>query len=366
MEQIEKDELKRKFKLKFEAKRIDVETPMDPQQEIETIVNALYESYQRGENVYVEKYVNSPTRLVKYKMYSCDFKGTTKEQFLLKAQHRARTIASAKDIVVRNGSYQLPEKMFDDFDKGLDTIYVYNGHNGISTVFDRYDLDVRTDEDFLDYATISMEGESREEKRQRKEEIQRKMQLEKAARIEEIKKQVPKWIEEGNSIIYEERQEDWKKYVESFQGDDIYYASIIGQALEIMKCLEQTGSLIEAEQVFKEQGHSGVSSNEVIDIIFKFSKKGPDFYEDVMRYVQNKEIDEKTARKILNQRADNNSYAHAEKNRNGIFGISTTKVGEATKDASITTKRNAQKVEETEIGKENTNEIEGEELGNDD
>ena len=362
MEKIEKDELKRKFKLKFEAERIDVETPIDSQEAIEAIVNALYERYQRGENVYVEKYTNSPTRLVKYKMYSCDFEGTTKEQFLSKAQHRDRTIEKAEDIVVRNGSYQLPERMLEDFDKGSDTIYVFNGHNGISAVFDRYDLDVRTDEDFLDYTTILMEGESREEKRQREEAIQRKTQLERAGRIEEIKKQMPKWIEEGNSIIYEERQEDWEKYVESFQGDDIVYASIIGQALEIMKCLDQTGSLIEAEQVFKEQGHSGISSDEVIDIIFKFSKRGPDFYEDVMRYVQGKEIDEETARKILSQRADNNQYAHAEKIRKGSYGITTAEVGKATLGTPITTKKSAQKVEDTEIGK---NEREGEEVGDD-
>jgi len=45
--------------------------------------------------------------------------------------------------------------------------------------------------------------------------------------------------------------------------------------------------------------------------------------------------------------------------------ISTKDIENVTKDALITTKRSAQQVEDTEIGKENTNEIEGEEVGND-
>lgn len=368
MEKTEKDELKRKFKLKFEAKEIYVKGPIYSEELLEAMVNELYESYIRGENVCVTRYTRTPncknSSDVKYKIYSCDLEGTTKEEFLSYLQHQDRTIGMAEDIVVRNGSHQLPEEMFEDFDKGLDTIYVFNGHNGISAVFDRYDLDVRSDEDFLDYASILMKGESREEEREREEEIQRKMQLEKEGRIEEIKKQMPKWIEEGNSIIYEEKQAEWKNYIEAFKGDNIVYASIVEQALEIMKCLEKTGSLIEAEQVLKEQGGSGVSSNEVIDIIFKFSKKGPDFYEYVMRDVQNKKIDEKIARKILAQRADNNSYAHAEEIRNGVYEISTTEVGKATKNALATTKKRAQRVEDTGIGK-NINEIEGEEVGDD-
>ena len=47
------------------------------------------------------------------------------------------------------------------------------------------------------------------------------------------------------------------------------------------------------------------------------------------------------------------------------IAVSTQQIGQVTKNASITTKRSAQKVEDTEIGKENTNEIKGEEVRDD-
>ena len=208
-----------------------------------------------------------------------------------------------------------------------------------------------------------MEGQSIEEKRQKEEEIQRKIESEKAKRIEEIKKEMPEWIEEGNSIIYKEKQEEWKKYVEGYNGESIIYAPIVKQALDIMKCLEETGSLIKAEEILKKQGHSGISQDEVIKIVFEFSKNGPDFYEDVMRYVEHRKIDEETAKKVSDKRTENNSYAHAERLRNSDFEISTTQIGKATINIPKKVKLAAQQIEDYEKNKDH--EKEGEEIEND-
>lgn len=359
MEQKEIDELKEKYKVKSEAKPIYLETPLDSQKALEIIVDALYECYQKGENVYVEKYVNIPTGYFKYKIYSCDFEGTTKEQFLSNVQNRDRTMnKNSRNIEVVNGSYQLPKKMLKDFEKGSDKIYVYNGYNGISAVFDHYDLDVRTDEDFLDFVTITTEGESIEEKRQREEAAERKRQSDRLELIEKIKNQMPKWIEDGNAFIYLEKQEEWKEYVESYQGDSTLYARIIEQALEVMRCLEEKGSLIEAQQVIEEQGHSGWSHREINDIIFRFSKKGPDFYEDTMRYVLKQDIDAKTAKKISEQRRKNNEYAHAEMIRIEKLSkrISVQEIGQATINAPTVAKMEAQQIEHAENIRDNIKE----------
>ena len=352
MNKKEKEELKKKFELKLNAKRISVETSRDVQETLENIVNKLHEEYKNGKNVYVEKYV--PTKLlpyVPYKIYSCDFEGTTKKEFLREIQKIERKLENAKNIVVRNGSYGLSEKMFEDFDKGSDTVYVFDGYNNISAIFDRYDLDVRTDEDFLDYANICMMGMTIKEERQEEEKIKTKTKLKEAKRIEKIKKDIPKWIKEGNSIIYEEKQEEWKKYIEQFQDEDIIYADIVGQALEIMQCLDKTGSIDKAEKILKDQGHSGMSFAEVNEIVFKFSKKGPEFYEDVIRYVQKKEINEETERKILNQKKMNNSFAREEK-RKDDYKISTTIIGKATKDVPTIEKQKANQVKNQEIEKD--------------
>lgn len=362
MDKIEEDELKRKFELRKSAEKAN-KTIDYSQHYLEDVTSALYESYQNGENVYYEIFVNSPNRLVHYRLYSCDFEWTTKEQFLFVAQNTNNALENAKDIIVRNGSYKLPEKMLEDFDKGSDTIYVFNGNNGVSAVFDKYNLDVRTDKDFLDYANILLTGQTKEEERQADDEIERKAQLDKTKKIEEIKKQIPQWITEGDALIYKEKQEEWKEYIERFKGDNIVYAPIVGQALEIMKCLDSSKSLIEAEQVLEKQGHSGESLTAVVDIVFRFSKQGPDFYQDVLRYVQKQEINEETARKIQNQRADNNSYAHQEFIQNGGYSISTTEIGKATVNILTSAKQDAKQVETNEKTKDNIKE--GEEFGDD-
>ena len=357
MEKSEIEELKKKFELKKQAEKLTIEIPINSEKALETIINDLYEQYKKGENVYVERYVNIPTGYTIYKIYSCDFEGRTPEQLLNKVINNDNKIETAEKVVIKNGSYKLPETMLKTFDEGSDTIFVFNGNNGISAIFDHYDLDVRTDEDFLDYATLLMTGKTREEIRQKEEKIAEDMRIEKEQRIEEIKEQIPHWIEQGNSMIYAEKQEDWKNYIASFQGDNMMYAVIVEQALEVMKSLNENGSLIEAEQILNKQGHSGTSLDEVMNIVFEFSKKGPDFYEDATRYVLNQEIGKEKARKISDKRTENKEYAFAEKNRvqneltkeeNGKIEISTEKVGKVTINVPTELKNAVEQIEQKE------------------
>ena len=361
MDKKEIDELKRKFELKQSAKKLDLVTGLDSEESITTIVDALYESSQKGENVYAEKYASIPTGLLKYKIYSCDLEGMSKEDFLAKTQMVDRTIGSAKDVVVRNGSFRLAKEMFQDFDKGSETIYAYNGRNGISAIFSRDDLDVRTDDDFLEYATLTMEGETREEIRAEQEAELKKIEEEREARAEANKKKIPEWIEQGNALIFQEKQEEWKEYVESFKGKSIDYAEIVGEALEVMESLEKDGSMIKAEEVLASQGHSGSSMAEVVNTVFRFSKLGPSFYRDVLRYVYKKEIDSKTEEMIMDQQAENNGYALAAKTRSNGYEISTDEIGLKTLDTQTTDKVAVAKVENSEMDKDNTKGKKGEE-----
>ena len=81
---------------------------------MEDVINALYESYQKGNNVYYEMYEGSNNGLVKYKLYSCDFEGITKEQFLFAAQQIKKTIENAKEVLIINGSLQFYKNNMDN------------------------------------------------------------------------------------------------------------------------------------------------------------------------------------------------------------------------------------------------------------
>ena len=98
------------------------------------------------------------------------------------------------------------------------------------------------------------------------------------------------WIERGNEIIYPERQEDWKKCVDT-RSRDIYNGEDLDAALVIMEALDKGATNEEVEELFKKQGHSGVSSAMVRNIVLHFSKQGPRFYRETAPYV-NSEVDE--------------------------------------------------------------------------
>ena len=86
---------------------------------------------------------------------------------------------------------------------------------------------------------------------------------------------VPEWIEEGNKLIYPERQEEWKNFVE---GNAKSGGSMVHDVLQLMKSLDQGGDISETLNIFRnEQGHSGVSESWCTSIVARFSKRGPEF-----------------------------------------------------------------------------------------
>jgi len=284
METAKIDRLKKIYKLKKEAKGIyefEFGNSDKPYGELEAIVNALYESYQNGENVSIETFVPGKST-VPYKIYSCDIEGKTKEQFFEEQKRVYDNIDKATEIMRHNGSHGLPQEMLKTLKNGDNKLYIYRGHNGISIVFSSDDLTGRTDEDFLDYATIVMEGRTVKEAEQ-EEASRAAREEERAKRHEEIKSEMTIWIEEGSLLISPEKVDEWKSYIESYQGDSIAYAPIIGQALEIMKCLEENNSIEDTIQILNTQGHSGGTKSEVINIVTKFSKRGQEFSEHISR-----------------------------------------------------------------------------------
>lgn len=98
-----------------------------------------------------------------------------------------------------------------------------------------------------------------------------------------MQEKIEKWIEEGKKYIYPQRLDEWKKCVE-IRANDLYEGDELQNALDIMKVLEEGGSLQEAHDVLYNFGHSGTSYFMTISILLSFAKKGPEF-------VQNEEPD---------------------------------------------------------------------------
>ena len=87
-------------------------------------------------------------------------------------------------------------------------------------------------------------------------------------------------IEKGEKLTFPERSSDWRKCVIS--NASYGYTIIIENALEIMKALEEGATIEEAQEMLRQQGHSGATYVAVCDTVLVFSEKGKDLWEQEM------------------------------------------------------------------------------------
>ncbi len=99
---------------------------------------------------------------------------------------------------------------------------------------------------------------------------------------EQRKVNIPKWIERGLKLIYPQRAEDWEICVNS-RAKDIYNGAELNNALDIMECLNENGSLEDANKILSSMNHSGASYSLVMSIVANFCKRGPEFYEEIFK-----------------------------------------------------------------------------------
>ena len=100
----------------------------------------------------------------------------------------------------------------------------------------------------------------------------------------EFKAQIPKLAEElkkkGREILAEDKWNYWDKIVPTRLGD-LYHGFELGCCLDIVKILNNNGSLEEAKQEIQKQGHSGMSWGLVCLMIKEFCERGEEFVEFV-------------------------------------------------------------------------------------
>ena len=95
---------------------------------------------------------------------------------------------------------------------------------------------------------------------------------------------IPVWIDRGKKLIYPQRFEDWKKHVTN-RAHDLYYGKELDEALLVMEKLESSATLSEAQQLLYDLGSSGLGFSAIMETIFLFSKRGPEFWEYTVKTI---------------------------------------------------------------------------------
>lgn len=177
-----------------------------------------------------------------------------------------------------------------DANKRKESVYCeFNGHI------------LYSDDISMDKAYMEVLGKRKSNFEKEKNEWNEKYDREQKMLEERAIANIPNWIEEGNKLIFPERQAKWVDCVNA-RVKDIYHGVELYNVLEIMNALENGSSMDEVKQIFEEQGHSYMSASLVRYLVFEFSSKGPEFWEatatDFISYEGEKMLEEKKLENI--------------------------------------------------------------------
>jgi predicted nuclease with TOPRIM domain len=101
---------------------------------------------------------------------------------------------------------------------------------------------------------------------------------------QEYKERVPElseiWIQKGKEVLTEDKWSYWEEIV-PVRLNDLYHGMELGCCLDIVKILNNNGTLQEAKEKIESQDHSGMSFGLVCAMVKEFCLRGNEFVEYV-------------------------------------------------------------------------------------
>ena len=169
--------------------------------------------------------------------------------------------------------------------------YEFNGHKLYSMLDD------------VDSCYQKVVGMSKKDFEVRQARLHKEMEEKRAAEEKKAEEKIPEWIERGKKFIYPQQEEMWK-YCVDVRAHDLYHGNDLENALNIMECLDNGGTIEEANKILDDENHSGTSYGITLSIVLSFSKRGPEFY----RAVRGENISERQMKELEKIEKENADY----------------------------------------------------------
>ncbi|MBQ6477048.1 MAG: hypothetical protein IJI43_01245 [Bacilli bacterium] len=134
-----------------------------------------------------------------------------------------------------------------------------------------------------------------------------------AEKKHEAEEKIPLWIEMGEDLIYPEKYNKWEETVNE-RAKDVYVGEDLEAALSIMRALDRDNNMEKAKTIFKNRPLTEKASNIVRDMVFNFSSKGPEFWEEVSPNLTPDEIIKIEDKKEENKRLAETHTSRSKKN----------------------------------------------------
>ena len=146
-------------------------------------------------------------------------------------------------------------------------------------------------------------GMSKKDFKKEQARLHKEMEEKRIAEEKKAEEKIPEWIERGKKFIYPQQEEMWK-YCVDVRAHDLYHGNDLENALDIMECLDNGGTIEEANKILDDENHSGTSYGITLSIVLSFSKRGPEFY----RAVRGENISERQMKELEKIEKENADY----------------------------------------------------------
>lgn len=130
----------------------------------------------------------------------------------------------------------------------------------------------------LDDAYIQITGKTKAEREKEYQEWKENYEREEREHKEKIHELSKEWMKRGREILTEDYWSRWDEIV-SVRLNDIYRGMELGCCIDIIRILNNGGTINEAKSILNNQNHSGTSYDLVRHMVKLFCDRGNEFYE---------------------------------------------------------------------------------------
>lgn len=130
----------------------------------------------------------------------------------------------------------------------------------------------------LDDAYKAITGMTKDEYEHAERARRREQEQKEAEYQQKIPELTEKWKEEGHKILDKKYWDLWDQVV-PIRLSDLYRGMELGCTLDLVKRLNAGCELSEAQKIFKNQGHSGMSAHLMFSMLVSFCDRGAEFVE---------------------------------------------------------------------------------------
>lgn len=170
------------------------------------------------------------------------------------------------DLPIGNTIEDAVKELLNHKEKGMLTCIDFNG------------TALYSDTVTMDEAYKEVTGKTKTEFDKAQQEWREDYKKQENAHKDHIPEEVKVWMSKGREILSEDKWEFWDKIV-PVRLNDLYRGMELGCCLDIVKLLNNSGTLDEAKVKIESQDHSGMSFGLVCSMVKEFSERGNEFVE---------------------------------------------------------------------------------------